>query len=1124
MKSSAVTFIDRLNVGPAFLLLGQRGATTASQPDPLFAACAQVMGIDSIEAFEDVPVDRLTEFLGHLAGTGRDAETSADLRALADYPWNGVFTTMVDSRLRRGLASENRRVSTAVGNQRIEHPRSSLDLTLRLLFGGVDEPPERQPPTSLLELTDQRSQAMQTLFAMATELITPRGVVAIEGWAQGDWLRPEDLYSFLSRLQTGQAHWFSVSNQALDDEYIRGALAAGVLVAHEEPLTSVLNLARQTGRLHPPDPDRGSSSHLLRLGDRAVAVPRDEWARILPTARPVDVDLLTPPPRLGEDLEYDRFREFLGASDGAPDWAGIAAGYPFRRSFEDELQRVVAARLGGVDLGPPVIVEGQAGAGKSIALSVLAARLASAGDVAVLHLGKRGNRPNVSAIDAFALWAEEEGDVSTLVVWDGMLDSDDYYAAHHQLRARGRKVLIVGSAHRLATPRAGAVLVSGKLERDEPDRIQSWLTRFDVDLTDDDLKHIAADSSFLAALYRILPESRQALERGLNLELRAVELDMATHTQISPDETDDGLSVMAAALLQAGVELVAFAPVDDDRPFNERDFEDRSTAEQLTGMVLVAGRRGLRIPLELAMRVIGSEGISAVLETTKRYDIIRWSDDELGDQYLGSRTALEAELLARQDFRDVRAEVLVLVSMLRHIKPQPGFGGAEVQFAVDVLSRVGPGSPDGSRFRRHYPALAEALAEVRATPSRANPRLMLLEANLLREYVMAAQRGQWTDSTSRLELLGAARTVLEAALEEVRSPQLRLSLLTELASTLGSTLFERADDADDLDGSLAALAGDVVSLSNQARELDPENFYPVDVIAWVCMRVSRTGSVEPDDQVGLIADTLAAFASIDPQALSPSQRAQYDSRLVQVAGLLNDSSMAEDHLRELRSNGDPAAYYLLALHEAGLLLGTPTDSSAERGLRLLSEAPEAVRHDWRCARLALDLFWIARSGTRFLRGERESLHFDDATWQEALQLLDSIQLAPADQHRAAFMRGLALFHLGQYRLALDIFRELDRSATTLSRRVIATYLLSDANGTALRLTGQVRSVTPDFRRGRVWVDDLGIELPFIPYRFAREGLERGDLLPDFYVAFNFRGPYADPVRTARPAERTKTSE
>jgi hypothetical protein len=639
-------------------------------------------------------------------------------------------------------------------------------------------------------------------------------------------------------------------------------------------------------------------------------------------------------------------------------------------------------------------------------------------------------------------------------------------------------------------------------------------------LSDEDTAFVADDASFLAALYRLLPESRRGLERGLTLELRAVEADMARLARTFRTEPGEDMTVMAAALLRAGVELPTFTPATDDRSIANRNFDERSTAEQLTGMVLVAGRRGLRVPLELVLRVVGREGLSSIIETTKQFDIIRWSDDESGDQFLGARTALEAELIARSDFRDARAEVSVLESMLRHIKPESvGSGGAEVQFAVDVLSRIGPDSPDGGRFKRSYPALANALAEARSVHSHAHPRLMLAEANLRREFVRTASSQGWASKPERLELLAEARDVLEAALEQVQPSLLRLSLLTELASTLGSELYERA--GDDEDAALGALTDQIVSLANQARALDPENFYPVDVIAWVSLRVAQKNAFDAEQLVALMADTLAAFASIDPTVLSPKQRAQYDSRLAQVGELLRNEALTDEHLEELRANDDPAACFLLALHESRTLFGEVTPESAARGLRTLMDAPDTVRQDWRCARLVLDLFWISRTGKRFLQGEREALAFDDAAWNECLDLIEQVRPATADSYRVQFLRGLALFHLRQYRVSFEVFRELDRSAVTLSRRVIATYVLSDSTGQAVRFTGQVRSVTPDYRRGYVWIDELGIELTFIPYRFAREGLERGDQLPEFYIAFNFRGPYADPVRTARPTVRAR---
>jgi len=1119
-------FIERLAIGPSFLLLGQSAGAGPDGVDIALQAAIADTGAASADRVASVRSEDRHRVFERLAESSRDAPIPMRLEKIAAFRWNGVFTSMVDERAARAFTANWRRVATSVSNQRIRHPRSSIDLTIRLLYGGTGEPPDRWPPANILEMAARRSEANEQLAELTDELITPRGVLAIDGWDIGDWVSAESLYAAVSRLQLGQAHLFSISDQARQDEFVAGAVAQGFLVPHTESLSSLLELAAREGRLPPIDVELDADSRVVRLAGRLVPVPRDEWSRIIASARPIDSELLSTPAPLVPDLEYQRFRTFLGHTEGTPDWSGVAAGYPFRRYFEEELLKVVQHRLSEVDHGTPIIVEGQAGSGKSVAFAVLAARIASRGQVAVLHIGRLGERPNVSAIDSFALWAEEEGAAATVVVWDGMADVDDYFAAHQQLRSRGRKTLIVGSAYRRATPRAGAVQVPGQLEGDEPERIRGWLSRFGVALDDSDLLLIGSDASFLAALYRLLPDSRQGIERGLTLELRAVESDMEQYARTRAAEPGDGLSMMAAALLRAGVELPSFEPSATGDPLGERDFGDRSTAEQLTGLVLVAGRRGLRVPLDLVLRSIGRQGSGAVLEAVKRFDIIRWSSDDSGDQYLGTRTGLEAELLARSDFRDARAEVAVIEAVLKEINPSPGNGGPEVQFALDLLRLIGPDSPDSGRFRLHYLTIANALGVVRESPGNGHPRLTLQEANLRREFVtQASQRSQQDPESGfspadRLEVLRVTRDILEEALDRSPPSGLRQNLLVELASTLGSEARERSQIAGITDPTVAQLARQIVETVNKARALDPESYYPIDVIGWVCSTIVRNKAVDEDLQVGLVADMMAAFASVDADALSPSQRAKYSSRLAQVAGLMNDVISASGHLEALKQNSDPAAFYLLALHESRLLFGEASAESARVGLQILVDAPPEVRSDWRCARLTLDLFWLARTGRRFLQGEREALAFDDSDWNACLDIVDQVVLAPADTYRAQFLRALALFHLRQFRLALELFSELERTTSTYSRRVIATYLVSDPDGSPVVFSGQVRSVSPDFRRGRVWVQAIGQDLMFIPYRFAREDLAAGDPLPDFFIAFNFRGAYADPVRTARPTRPT----
>ena len=55
--------------------------------------------------------------------------------------------------------------------------------------------------------------------------------------------------------------------------------------------------------------------------------------------------------------------------------------------------------------------------------------------------------PSFDDIDMYAAWAEDNGAKATLLIWDGMVHPGEYEALARQLRNRGRKVLIVGSAY-----------------------------------------------------------------------------------------------------------------------------------------------------------------------------------------------------------------------------------------------------------------------------------------------------------------------------------------------------------------------------------------------------------------------------------------------------------------------------------------------------------------------------------------------------------------------------------------------------------------------------------------------------------------------------------------------------
>jgi hypothetical protein len=169
----------------------------------------------------------------------------------------------------------------------------------------------------------------------------------------------------------------------------------------------------------------------------------------------------------------------------------------------------------------------------------------------------------------------------------------------------------------------------------------------------------------------------------------------------------------------------------------------------------------------------------------------------------------------------------------------------------------------------------------------------------------------------------------------------------------------------------------------------------------------------------------------------------------------------------------------------------------------------------------MDLFWELKTGKRFLRGERQVLALSDADWNECLRITDAIPTSgDYDRYRLDFLRGLSLFHLGFHQNSKEVFRKLDQESRDLSSRIVSKYLASNSNGTARVFTGRVAWATPDGRRGTAWVDQLSIEVPFIPLRFSVSDFrQKGDILPSFHIAFNMRGALADPIRAPHQVER-----
>ncbi len=861
-----------------------------------------------------------------------------------------------------------------------------------------------------------------------------------------------------------------------------------------------------------------ANPHRIALGDGFVTVDVHTWNEVRRSARPIDLDLQVPPVFSSDAARYQEFRSFVGATEGVPRWRGLAANMYLHRDFEALLLEAATSALAHRELPSPIVLAGQTASGKSIALAAIAVELARSGDYAVLHQSRRTVRPSVEDLDMFAAWAEDQGARATILIWDGMVDPGEYEALSRQLHARGRKFLVIGSAYRSESATSTIIEAPIDLSPVETDALVTLLDSFGIPAS---RPQGLLDTSFLALLYRTLPETERQLRGGLAREMRAAEKSMAKLARERRDEDSDSqrLTSMQEAFLAAGLGWRDLLPEKVDTiAIREQAFSDRAPIQKVTTLVLVAGKHGVPVPLDLALRILGHEGSQSVRDALSASDIIREIDDDNGDFFLGVRSHLEADLLAREEV-PLEVEIEVVGQAIRNVRVTDGFSGGadEVQFLVSLLERIGPTS-ERSQYRPHFGTVAGALRARREESGRSIPRLVLQESAFTRGDVHWRQNAQRGTSEERVTDLEYNREVLDDVLADPATRGLmRLSLAVELASTLGAIIYEhtKSPNHEKLNG-LGHRLDDVLHAVLDARSIDPGNVYPIDVLAWSTELAVEAGTLSPSERLDVLANAVATLESIDRASLNDRQLAGLDKRGVELQKLLGRDDEVFAYLDSLKGNLDPAATFFLAQFDA-----KEGPEGERKALELLRNSHQAVRTDWRCAQLMLDLTWKSIADERLLPRDRALIHLNESEIDLVRLLASEIEDAGLpDIYRLRFAQAIAEFSAGNFPEASRHFREVGDLTRQLSRRIYTAYVLASDSMEPETFTGRVES--SDGRSGLVWVNELSTRVKFEPRLFSTTGeFARGQQLPAFHIGFKLsRGAVAEPRSALRRQART----
>lgn len=1126
-------FLQRLSVGPAVLLLGQGYLSLDVARDPIIDLVAAKYGVGPQRGYSAI-------FEGSLASERQAAIQWVDERSsrlprppwlsvVSSFAWSALCTSAIDSLWIEAFRSDWRGIRPIYEElQRPDQPRNKLDLVSMLLFGSARWHELVPVPTTPFELRARQGVAT-SLVRRIPELVTPRGVLAIEGYGEDDWLTPEIFLPILDGLGESQAHVFSASEafRALEDvQYLE---SRSRLVVHEESLAAVMQRGFDSGLLRKGSPLSGAETgHRIELRTGALDIPRETWRRVTRSSYILEDDVLRDPRPLSPASRYQAYRRFLESSDGKPDWHAYSRGFAFKRDFEDSLRDKVDGRLRAKQLqDAPVIVHGGTGAGKTVALAHLAHALRHERENPVLFIPRRIRPPALDDIEAFVRWAETAGAPATLIVWDAMSSYGEYLDLSRLLVSRGRKAVVVGSLYKQDTTDPNHIEVPRNLVATETHRFDAYLKSIDPDLARAAPKaHFTSGADFLVSLFRLLPPSRMQLRQGVSRELGFAEIRMSKLEQ-TQGVVATPRTAMEHALLDAGLISPADALLTQEA---EVGGERVQVVQKLTALIMVPGQFGLAVPLELLLRSLGKEGYQNFVQIMEGADILQWEEDDAGNIDIAARTALEAQIVTQGRLGGTAGEIDVVCSLIESVVVAgvAQGGNREAEFASRLAQAIGGPQAD-SKYASHLNRVAAALGSLRTERSIKIPELMLQEAHLLREWTKAVEVSR--EPVERLGALESAQEVLEEALEEeqdrYKHSYLRVNLLTELAAAHSFTASLQVKAFKDVPSALESFASAKVAIAD-ARMLTPDNYYPLDVLAWSTMDLAKAGALSEDVKTDAIADLIGAFETADLSDSSGSSD-QILRRRQEIGQLFGNAELEDEAYAALKSRGSTSGIILRSMKLAGGPRQEDWASiTAMTGFEFaVSEASQlASGPDQRLRELLLNLWWCGRTGERIFARERVALAFTAQDWRKVVSLVQPA-LASGQSTRSVklrFLFALAEFHLGGVPSAMETLRDVEQESHSVRSRwnVVRSYVASRSDGSPQTYNGLIADVFDGGMRGEVFVEGLQKRIQFRARDFGNVPFSNGDALPPFHIGFSFQGAIADPVSAYRLArEREK---
>lgn len=619
----------------------------------------------------------------------------------------------------------------------------------------------------------QIKPAKKIIENYAANLLKNYGSMFIIGYNDNDILKPDQLIE--SIFEVGEArsdnecvYFFDVNDETSnisdlcsDEDFI---------VMSKQSLTDIwseyLNEEDEDFRTEEQETPGSGKNIMFFVDGNTVFIPEKEEKEILPFAELLEFTKLNPAPK--EKYRYRLwFAAFLKHDMDLPKWYGYREGFVLKRKFQEDLINIVRKTLerpGEMEYRP-ILLHGQSGSGKTIAMGLLAYTIFHEKQFPVVYItdpnisffnDENNTNRNFEKLKNFLQYIQNcKKAKSILLIWDcSGLDKErnDYLHLKVRLRNLGINVVLVGTSYQLTENYLKKnsdfksfydietsvelsdediknldILLKRKAKMDESER------NFIIEHLRQDLKYNASyGGNFLAMLYYVFWDIRDDLSNGIQREFLQT---LSELKNFSSDNKEGFYSSYAIKNYEKYQQLV-------HKLFDASDVE--KSIDDFTKFTAFFTYYNKEISLDLSYSLLGTN-----LDVLRKVlDAPIFSIQTYSNRITYKiRTRFEAKLLLRAYHIDIEndyRQIAQYICRILYAIEQGNFNSISepeiIETVTRIISIIGPNSNSAndtkwndSDFNYYAPCIIYSLF-LAGNAVGYDPRLVVQELSLSREY------------------------------------------------------------------------------------------------------------------------------------------------------------------------------------------------------------------------------------------------------------------------------------------------------------------------------------------------------------------------------------------------------